>query len=90
MLNIRYENYDLIMTELKNPRFAEYYLYFTNTMSNYFIEKVAEIDEQDIVKCMQEVFMDFFAISADMFTLNIPTTLALTKVSQTWGPKENV
>lgn len=40
----------MIISELKDPRFNEYYLYFTNTISNYFIEKVAEVDEQDIVK----------------------------------------
>ena len=32
--------------------------------------------------------MDFYCIQEDLFTLNIPSTLPMTKVSQTWGPKE--
>jgi vacuolar protein sorting-associated protein 45 len=50
------------VSELKDHRFSEYYLYFTNTISTYFIEKVAEVDEQDIVKQIQEIFMDFCCI----------------------------
>jgi len=43
-------NLDRIRNEIKNPKYSEYHLFFTNSLPTYEIEKLAEIDENDIIK----------------------------------------
>lgn len=74
------ENYNSLVNDLKQHRFSEYYLYFTNSVSNYFIEKLAEADESNLIKNLSEVYMDYYCIQKDLFTLNIPSTISLIKV----------
>ncbi|KAM3139618.1 hypothetical protein pb186bvf_008263 [Paramecium bursaria] len=81
------ENQKFLIEELKNNRFSEYYIYFTNTINNLFIEQLAEADKNDIVKQLQEVFMDYYIVQQDLFTLNILSTLSLTR--QPWTPKDH-
>lgn len=50
------------MSEIKDNRFCEYFIFFTNAISNFFIEKMAEADEHDLVKQLQEVYMDYYCI----------------------------
>lgn len=44
------ENIDLIKKEIKDPRFAEYYINFTNHIFNQDLEALAEIDENNYIK----------------------------------------
>ncbi|KAF8758342.1 STXBP unc-18 SEC1 family [Rhizoctonia solani] len=39
--------------ELKEPKYGEYYLYFSNTLSKVAIERLAEQDEYEVVKEVQ-------------------------------------
>jgi|JI6StandDraft_1071083.scaffolds.fasta_scaffold01667_7 vacuolar protein sorting-associated protein 45 len=73
------ENLDMIITELKDPRFQDYHLFFTNEISSQFIETLATNDPNDRIKTLQEVYLDFFAIGRNVFTLNIPSTVSLIK-----------
>jgi vacuolar protein sorting-associated protein 45 len=44
------ENFNHFKKELKDPRFNEYYLFFSNSIPNLEIERLAELDENDLIK----------------------------------------
>jgi hypothetical protein len=45
--------------ELREPKYGEYYIFFSNVVSDRDIERLAEADEQEVVKDVQ-VFLFFF------------------------------
>lgn len=65
------ENVDLLTTELKNPTFGHYYIYFSNVISKTNIKILAEADEQEVVREIQEFYGDYIPITPQLFSLNI-------------------
>jgi vacuolar protein sorting-associated protein 45 len=70
------ENIHLLITELREPKYGEYHLFFTNTLKNVSLEDLAQADEHEVVKEVQEYFADYYAINTDLFTLNIEGALS--------------
>ncbi|GLB38409.1 putative STXBP unc-18 SEC1 family protein [Lyophyllum shimeji] len=61
--------------ELSEPKYGEYYLYFSNILSKTAIERLAEVDEYEVVKEVQEYFADYAPLLPCLFSLNhIPTS----------------
>ncbi|QRV86462.1 vacuolar protein sorting-associated protein 45 [Ceratobasidium sp. AG-Ba] len=56
--------------ELKEPKYGEYYLYFSNTLSKVAIERLAEQDEYEVVREVQEYFADYAPVLPSLFSLN--------------------
>lgn len=65
------QNIDRLVKELQEPRFSQYYLYFTNTINKYDVKRLAEADKNETVREVQEVFLDGIPLRRDLFTLNI-------------------
>ncbi|SJX66003.1 probable vacuolar protein sorting protein VpsB [Sporisorium reilianum f. sp. reilianum] len=59
--------------ELCQPRYKSYWLYFTNVLQKQDIELLAEADEHEVVKEIQEFFADYLPVNTDLFSLNIHT-----------------
>ncbi|GAB00012.1 uncharacterized protein L969DRAFT_78767 [Mixia osmundae IAM 14324] len=57
--------------ELAHPRYAGYWLYFTNVLKKSAIERLAEADEYEVVKEVQEFFADYSPITQSHFSLNL-------------------
>lgn len=66
--------------ELREPRYKSYWLYFTNVLQKQDIELLAEADEHEVVKEIQEFFADYLPVNTDLFSLNIDTP-----PSRIWG-----
>lgn len=79
------ENLNDLKRELKNPRYGEYYLFFSNVVSNSYLEQLAAADEHEVVQEVQEFFGDYFAVNSDVFTMNLPGCLT-TRVAN-WKDK---
>lgn len=65
-------NFQLLVEELRNPKFAEYHLFFAgivNPNSGLF-RMLAEADEKERVVQLQEFYGDFVPINEDLVTLN--------------------
>jgi vacuolar protein sorting-associated protein 45 len=60
---------------------------FTNIVPKSFLKQIAEADDQEAVRSVQEYFADFFAVNSDLFTLNIEQTRLLN--APHWGPQHN-
>ncbi|XP_073989668.1 vacuolar protein sorting 45 isoform X2 [Rhodnius prolixus] len=65
------DNIGLLCNELRNPRYGMYYIYFSNIISKADIKTLAECDEIEVVREVQEFYGDYLAVSPHLFTLNI-------------------
>mmetsp|Transcript_25106 Transcript_25106/g.30915 ORF Transcript_25106/g.30915 Transcript_25106/m.30915 type:complete len:591 (-) Transcript_25106:38-1810(-) len=71
-------NIGLLVKELTRPRFAEYHLFFSGILSSGLLRLIAESDEHELVKQVQEFYADFLPINEDLITLNCRNTIAMT------------
>ncbi|KAJ3901024.1 Sec1 family-domain-containing protein [Lentinula edodes] len=69
------DSLDALQVELKEPKYGEYYLYFSNILSKSVIERLAEADEYEVVREVQEYFADYAPLLPSLFSLNhIPSS----------------
>ena len=54
---------------------------FSNSVDTNEIEKLAELDEKDSIKQLQEVYADYYAVNHELFTLNIDTCIGINKLN---------
>ncbi|UKZ79336.1 hypothetical protein TrVFT333_007087 [Trichoderma virens FT-333] len=65
------ETIQLLIDELRDPKYGEYYLFFTNVAKKSALERLAEADDHEVVKVVQEHFADYIVINPDLFSLNM-------------------
>eukprot|EP00026_Physarum_polycephalum_P006009 Phypoly_transcript_06049.p1 GENE.Phypoly_transcript_06049~~Phypoly_transcript_06049.p1 ORF type:complete len:564 (+),score=108.74 Phypoly_transcript_06049:40-1692(+) len=65
------ENIKLLKDELSSPKYGEYHIFFSNTLKNVLLEELAQADEHEVVKEVQEYFADYYAVNNDFFSFNI-------------------
>lgn len=69
------DSLEALAAELREPKYGEYYLYFSNILSKAAIERLADVDEYEVVREVQEYFADYAPLSPSLFSLNhYPTT----------------
>ncbi|KAK7068417.1 vacuolar protein sorting-associated protein 45 [Halocaridina rubra] len=66
------ENIELLTRELQKPRYGAYYIYFSNVISKSDVKLLAEADEHEVVRDIQELYADYQALAPHLFTLNMP------------------
>ncbi len=71
-------NIGLLLKELTRPRFAEYHLFFSGILTSGLLRLIAENDEYELVKQVQEFYADFLPINEDLITLNCRNTIVMT------------
>eukprot|EP01100_Stratorugosa_tubuloviscum_P003191 TRINITY_DN1758_c0_g1_i1.p1 TRINITY_DN1758_c0_g1~~TRINITY_DN1758_c0_g1_i1.p1 ORF type:complete len:576 (-),score=244.13 TRINITY_DN1758_c0_g1_i1:114-1841(-) len=64
---------ELLEQELKDPKYSEYSIYFTNILSYDYLRRLAQADIYELVIGVQEFYADYFAITNELFSLNIPS-----------------
>jgi vacuolar protein sorting-associated protein 45 len=57
---------------LKNPKYGQYYLYFTNIIEKMEVKSLAENDEQEVVRDIHEFFADYVAVGQHVYSMNLP------------------
>lgn len=65
------DNVELLAQELRMPKYGLYYIYFSNVISKQDVKVLAEADDQEVVREVQEFFGDFIAVNPHLFTMNI-------------------
>ncbi|PWN21139.1 putative vacuolar protein sorting protein VpsB [Microstroma glucosiphilum] len=76
---------EALCKELKWPKYGGYWLYFTNVLKKGDIERLAEADEHDAVKEVQEYFADYLPVNSSLFSLS-PTPLPTGNITGPIGP----
>ncbi|TPX37090.1 hypothetical protein SmJEL517_g00924 [Synchytrium microbalum] len=63
--------------------------YFSNVLKKSAIERLAEVDEHEVVREVQEYFADFLAVNSDLASLGLspPTHPLFIENASTWDPK---
>lgn len=70
-------NVQLLLKELREPKFAEYHIFFSNIVSQDILFKLGRGDEHEVVKQIQEYYADFAAVNEEFFHLGITNGLVL-------------
>ncbi|XP_041465659.1 vacuolar protein sorting-associated protein 45-like [Lytechinus variegatus] len=68
------ENIEMLCNELRNPKYAVYFIYFSNVVSKSDVKLLAEADEQEVVREVQEFYGDYIAICPHVFSFNTTGT----------------
>jgi vacuolar protein sorting-associated protein 45 len=63
------ETIQSIVNELREPKYGEYAIYFSNIVKKSSLERMAEADDHEIVKSVQEFYGDYLAITKDLFSI---------------------
>lgn len=83
------ETIQLLVDELREPKYGEYHIYFTNVAKKSSLERLAEADDHEVVKGVQEHFADYTVINPDLFTLgfSLPQWRIWAGSPDTWNPE---
>ncbi|ELR10438.1 vacuolar protein sorting-associated protein 45 [Pseudogymnoascus destructans] len=65
------ESIQYLIDELRDPKYGEYNLYFSNVTKKSSLERLAEADDYEVIKAVQEHFADYIVINPDLFTLDL-------------------
>ncbi|XP_053823265.1 vacuolar protein sorting-associated protein 45 isoform X2 [Vidua macroura] len=65
------ENVELLVQELRRPKYSIYFIYFSNVISKSDVKALAEADEQEVVAEVQEFYGDYIAVNPHVFSLNL-------------------
>ncbi|KAG0164523.1 vacuolar protein sorting-associated protein 45 [Apophysomyces sp. BC1015] len=82
------ETIQYLMEEIRDPAYGHYYLYFSNILRKSDIEQLAEVDEHEVVREVQEYFGDYQAINNDLFSLGTTTLFGADATSWDQGALE--
>lgn len=83
------ETIQLLIDELREPKYGDYYVYFSNVAKKSSLERLAEADDHEIVKAVQEHFADYVVINPDLFSfgLSLPHQRIWASGPDTWNPE---
>lgn len=76
----------LLVDELREPRYGEYHLFFSNVVKKSSLERLAEADDHEVVKVVQEHFADFLVINPDLFSLGMSLPAGRLWLNTSGGP----
>jgi len=73
-------NVGLLVRELssKTPRYSEYHLFFTGIVPTSLLRLLADNDEYEYIKQIQEFYCDFLPVNQDLLSLNCRNTIGMT------------
>ncbi len=81
------DSIQFLIDELRDPKYGEYNLYFSNVVKKSALERLAEADDHEVVKLVQEHFADFTVINPGLFSLGLglPQNRIWSSTSDMWN-----
>ncbi|KAK3629379.1 vacuolar protein sorting-associated protein 45 [Elasticomyces elasticus] len=73
-----------LIDELREPKYGEYHIYFSNIIKKSSLERLAEADDHEVVKGIVEYFADFIVINPDLCSLPLSTRM-FSSSSDAWN-----
>ncbi|KAI0181063.1 Sec1-like protein [Hypoxylon sp. FL1284] len=82
------DSIQFLIEELRDPKYGEYYLHFSNVVKKSSLERLAEADDHEVVKQVQEHFADYIVINPDLFSLDLtsPQQRIWSGTPDMWNP----
>jgi vacuolar protein sorting-associated protein 45 len=66
-------NFAVLTQEVRRAKFSEYHVFFSNVVPGDALKALAEADENEVVRQVQEYYADFVPVNAELFSLNQPS-----------------
>ena len=81
------DSIQFLIDEFRDPKYGEYYIYFSNVVWKSSLERLAEADDHEIVRAVQEHFADYIVVNPDLFTLDLklPRQRIWSSTSDLWN-----
>jgi len=65
------DSIQFLIDEFREPKYGEYNIYFSNVVKKSSLERLAEADDHEVVRAVQEHFADYIVVNPDLFTLDL-------------------
>ncbi|KAH6684445.1 Sec1-like protein [Halenospora varia] len=65
------DSIQFLIDEFRDPKYGEYNIYFSNVVKKSSLERLAEADDHEVVRLVQEHFADYIVVNPELFTLDI-------------------
>ena len=65
------DSIQFLIDEFREPKYGEYNIYFSNVVKKSSLERLAEADDHEVVRVVQEHFADYIVVNPDLFTLDM-------------------
>ncbi|KAJ2373081.1 vacuolar protein sorting-associated protein 45 [Coemansia sp. RSA 2607] len=76
-----------LLDELRSPKYGDYYIYFSNILKKSMIELLAENDESEVVREIQEFYADYYATTPFLFHMGLTSSVhPLFAEGHSWNP----
>lgn len=82
------ESLQYLEAALRSPKYKEYHIFFSNMLEQDKLRLIAQADEYNLVRQVQEYYADFYAVDRDVWSLNLFHTRALHQTSTYWTGAE--
>ncbi len=81
------DSIQFLIDQLREPKYGDYNVYFSNVVKKSSLERLAEADDHEVVKLVQEHFADFIVINPDLFSLglSLPQHRIWSSTSDMWN-----
>ena len=70
-------NLEVLKQELRRPRFSEYHIFFSNVVAGDALKGLAEADDGEVVRQVQEYYADYVPVNEALFSINQRQSLRL-------------
>ena len=82
------KNLDNLKKILQSSNFKEINLFFTNQITDDYLQKLAQYDINMQVKNVQEIYLDYYIVNANVFHLNIESCICNLDMNpiEKWNP----
>ncbi|KAJ1676285.1 vacuolar protein sorting-associated protein 45, partial [Spiromyces aspiralis] len=75
-----------LVQELQDPKYGDYYLYFSNILKKSMIELLAEHDEGELVREVQEFYVDYLVVNSHLFHFGMtPESMPIYMAGHEWN-----
>jgi vacuolar protein sorting-associated protein 45 len=64
-----YSSLRALCRHLRDPRFGEYHLFYTNSVRESYLQDLAQADENELVKQIHEYYVDYMVLDPHLFTI---------------------
>lgn len=73
-----------IKTLMSRKKYSEYHLFFTNFVPDEYLRTLAEADDCNMIRQIQEYYADFYPVNDNLWHLNLSKNFRLLEDSNIW------
>merc|ERR1711934_41082 len=64
-----YSSLRAVSRHLRDPKYSEYHIFYTNSVRDSYLQDLAQADSQEVVKQIHEYYVDYMVLDSLLFTV---------------------